>query len=56
METIKELTGLTDYMVQNLRSKTYLESSDSQLWDKIIERLTLIRTDEHFERVETTKL
>lgn len=56
MEPMKELTRLTDYMEQYLRSKTYLEITDPKLWDKIIERLTLIRIDEHIEMIATTKM
>ncbi len=56
IEPEEELVGLSDYMEQYLRSKTYLKVSDPQLWDKVISNLSVVRTDENFEVLATSKV
>ncbi len=54
MDPEEKITGLTDYMEQYMRNKTYLKMSDPALWEKIITSLSKIRTDEYYEREEST--
>ncbi len=56
MEPDRELQGLSDYMQQYLRETTYLKVTDHSLWDKLINEMSKIRTEEYGEKIETTKV